>query len=83
MLKSFQEIMTPVNLDLIETAYKDGEIVSPKTLIEKEVIKTFKGNEPAVKILGDGEITKKVTVENCKISASAKAKIEKAGGSVK
>ena len=36
-----------------------------------------------VKVLGNGEITKKLTVEVDKVSASAKEKIEKAGGSVK
>ena len=36
-----------------------------------------------IKVLGDGEITKKLTVTVDKVSASAKAKIEKAGGTVK
>ena len=44
---------------------------------------TFEGNIPQVKILGTGEITKKVFVEGCRISESAKVKIEKAGGTVK
>jgi large subunit ribosomal protein L15 len=35
-----------------------------------------------VKILGDGEITKKLVVTGCSVSASAREKIEKAGGSV-
>ena len=36
-----------------------------------------------IKVLGDGDITKKLTIEVEKISASAKEKVEKAGGSVK
>jgi large subunit ribosomal protein L15 len=47
------------------------------------VITTVRKKAPTVKILGTGEITKKINVENCQVSASAKAKIEKAGGSVK
>jgi large subunit ribosomal protein L15 len=38
---------------------------------------------PAVKILGNGDLTKKLIVEDCQVSASAKSKIEAAGGSVK
>jgi len=37
---------------------------------------------PEVKILGNGDISKVFTVEGCKVSATAKAKIEKAGGTV-
>jgi ribosomal protein L15 len=40
------------------------------------------GKIPEVKILGRGEITKKLIFENCKVSESAKEKIEKAGGHV-
>ena len=41
-----------------------------------------KGTYDAVKVLGNGDITKKLTVEDCKVSATAKEKIEKAGGSI-
>jgi large subunit ribosomal protein L15 len=66
-----------VNLDIIEKNFKEGEKVSPKTLAEKGIIKR---KEAKIKILGKGEISKKIIVENCQISKSAKAKIEKAGG---
>lgn len=72
-----------LNLKDIETAYKASEIVNPATLIEKKVISTADGRVPADKILSVGEITKKITLEGCDVSAQAKAKIEKAGGSVK
>lgn len=72
-----------VNVGALELAFKAGDIVSPKSLVVAEVISTVRRKAPVVKILGTGELTKKLTVEGCQVSASAKAKIEKAGGSVK
>jgi len=72
-----------VNLSRLEAAFENGAVVSPKTLVAAGVITTIRKKAPTVKILGTGEITKKVSVEGCEASASAKAKIEKAGGSVK
>jgi len=57
-------------------------MVTPATLIEKGVVYTQSGRIPAIKILGDGEITKAVKISGCFISGSAKEKIEKAGGAV-
>jgi large subunit ribosomal protein L15 len=81
--KSIEIKPTIVNLETIEKLFKAGDIVSRKTLIEKGAITTFEGRTPYVKILGDGEITKKVTIEGCKISGEAKSKIEKVGGAIK
>lgn len=72
-----------VNVSALELAFKAGDVVSPKSLVVAEVINTVRRKAPVVKILGTGELTKKLTVEGCQVSASAKAKIEKAGGSVK
>lgn len=72
-----------INLETIEKLFKAGEIVSRNTLIEKKGLETFEGRIPYVKILGKGEITKKLSFEGCKVSKEAKAKIEKAGGSIK
>ena len=69
----------PVNLNEIEAKYADGETVSVATLREKGILK---GKNKTVKILGEGEITKKLTVDMEKISAGAKEKIEKAGGKI-
>ena len=80
--KSFAEVAVPVPLSAIEKNFKDGDMVEPKTLVQKGVIERTEGNFPRVKILSTGEITKKVTVSGCEISASAKAAIEKAGGKV-
>ena len=68
-----------VNVSDLNVKYSDGETVNKETLAAKGLLK---GNNPLIKVLGDGEITKKLTVNVDKISASAKDKIEKAGGSV-
>ena len=72
-----------VNLDALEKHFKDGEIVNVENLVKKGIVRMVKGKTPAVKILGDGKITKKVIVENCKISKSAKQAVEKIGGLVR
>lgn len=71
-----------INIALLNEKFKEGEIINPKVLIEKKIIKLMKGEIPLVKILGRGEIKKKLTIENCQISKGAKEKIEKAGGKV-
>jgi len=71
------------NLDILEAHYNDGETVNVETLVAKGFISKKASETALIKVLGNGEITKKLTVEVNKASASAKAKIEKAGGSVK
>ncbi len=57
--------------------FEDGDTVTLETLLEKRIVrKAFDG----LKILGNGEITKKLTVEASVFSATAKEKIEAAGG---
>jgi len=72
-----------VNLDVLEKISKDGETINPENLIKKGVISKIKGRAPKVKILGTGRLTKKLVVENCKVSETARKAIEKAGGSIK
>jgi large subunit ribosomal protein L15 len=75
----FRKEYAVFNLCDLEPKYADGETVSAESLIQKGLLK--KSGLP-VKILGNGDITKKITVQVEKISASAKEKIEKAGGTV-
>lgn len=72
-----------VNLEVLEKTSKDGETINPDNLIKKGVISKIKGRTPKVKILGTGKLTKKLVVENCKTSKTAKEAIEKAGGTIK
>lgn len=69
----------PVNVVRLDGLFADGDIVDGAALVEKGVIKS---ELVPVKVLGDGELTKKLTVKVDKVSASAKAKIEAAGGKV-
>lgn len=69
----------PVNVSRIEKHFEAGDVVDGDSLAAKGIIKN---PNSLVKVLGDGEITKAVTVKVDKVSASAKAKIEAAGGKV-
>lgn len=71
-----------INLGDLEKNFQDREIVSPNTLLEKGLIAKIKGRIPEVKILGEGEITKKIEIRDCQVSKSAKKKIEGAGGKI-
>lgn len=71
-----------VNLDLLGKM-PDGEIVNPENLIKLGIVRRINGRTPEIKILGTGKLTKKLTVENCKVSSSAKSAIEKSGGTIK
>jgi len=69
-----------INIGDLDKNFKDSEIVDPEVLIDKRLIRRIKGKIPKVKILGKGEITKKLVIEGCELSKSAKEKIEKTGG---
>ena len=81
--RSFEKRPVIFNINLLTKNFSDGEIVSPKTLSDKHLLQTASGRLPQVKILGDGQLAKKLIVENCLLSQSAKSAIEKAGGSFK
>ena len=75
----FKKEFIVLNIESLERNFSDGDTVSMESLKEKKLIKK---TSPDVKILGKGELTKKLTVEVEKISQSAREKIEKAGGKV-
>ena len=68
----------PVNVRDLDR-FDAGDEVTPETLVEKRLIKNTKTD---VKLLGVGEVTKKLTVRVHAISATAREKIEAAGGTV-
>jgi len=72
-----------LNVEVLEKKFNAGETVSPENLLSKQIIRRIKGKAPVVKILGKGEIKKSLTIEGCKVSAEAKKKIEKAGGTIR
>jgi len=79
--KPIKEKPEIVNLKKIEEKFQEGEVVSPKTLLERGLVKA-EGKKPPkrVKILGNGDLTKKLIFKNCLVSESAKEKIIKVGG---
>lgn len=66
-----------INLGVLNDRFEDGAEVTVEALIETGIVRNPKDG---VKILGNGEITKKLTVKANAFSASAKEKIEAAGG---
>lgn len=68
-----------INIGVLNDKFEDGAVVDVEALIESGIVKNPKDG---VKILGNGEITKKLTVKANAFSASAKEKIEAAGGTV-
>lgn len=79
--QSFEIKASPVNVGALNI-FEAGSVVNPKTLFEKNLIRRVNGTISNVKILGTGELTKKLSIIDCKVSKSAQVKIEKAGGSV-
>lgn len=76
----FRKEYSVVNIASLEEKFSDGETVDNASLAAKGLI----GSErESVKVLGSGDLKKKLNVTVAKASASAKAKIEKAGGSLK
>ena len=65
-----------INVDRLEV-FEDGMTVTPVELIEYGIIKKI---DDGIKIMGNGELTKKLTVQAAKFTATAKEKIEAAGG---
>ena len=68
-----------INLGTLNERFEDGAVLDLEALIESDIVKNPKDG---VKILGNGEITKKLTVKANAFSASAKEKIEAIGGTV-
>ncbi|MBR6579365.1 MAG: 50S ribosomal protein L15 [Clostridia bacterium] len=75
--KRFATVYATVNVSELNR-FEDGTIVDIQTLLDARVIRKA---QDGLKVLGNGEITKKLTVKAAKFSAAAKEKIEAAGGS--
>jgi len=59
-----------INLDILDKKFKEGETVSPKTLLEKKLVRRMKGRELKVKVLGRGKLKKNLKFENVEMSQS-------------
>lgn len=79
---SFQQRPALVNLGSIDKHFTENEKITPKLLVEKKLVKKIGGKIPIIKLLGGGELSKKIIIAGCRVSKSAKEKIEKLGGNV-
>jgi len=75
----FRTYSQPINLRDLEARFDAGAEVSPESLVEKGLLKNTRVD---VKILGSGEVTKKLSISAHGFSKSAREKIEAAGGSI-
>lgn len=81
IFKSFDIKPAIVNLtDLAQVPA--GTVMTPKVFVDLKLVQLLKGKVPAVKVLGNGEISQALTFKKVAVSASAVVKIEKAGGKV-
>jgi large subunit ribosomal protein L15 len=79
---TIQEKPVTLSVEALELIFSAGETVSRVSLVEHGLVTMRNGKIPTVKILGDGDLKKKLMIKGLVVSASAKAKIEKAGGSI-
>jgi len=74
--ESFRRHLVTVNVEQLNM-FDDGAVVTPEALRERGVLRQLRDG---LKVLGDGELSKKLTVKAHRFSAAAKEKISKAGG---
>jgi len=75
-----RNIVSPINIAVIETAYNAGETVSPSSLLARGLVRRVKGRAPSVKILGAGPFTKAFIIKNCSMSTIAHKALLAIGG---
>jgi len=78
--KSIYEKNNVVNLSVLENNFQDEDVITAKALLNKGLVSKIK---PNVKILGEGELKKKIIIDGCLVSKSAEEKIKKAGGEIR
>lgn len=74
--KPLKEKPIAINLDILNKYFKAGEVVSPQTLFEKGLIEKKKGKFPKIKILGRGELNRKLIFKKCYFSQEALKKVK-------
>lgn len=75
----FKEVVEVVNVGELNNAFQDGSVVNEAALREAGLVSR---SCDTVKVLGAGDLSVKLTIEGAKVSAAAREKIEKAGGSI-
>ena len=78
---SFRDKPAIVNVGGLNV-FAHGDAITPRSLFKQKLVRMERGVLGRVKILGTGELNKKLSISGCIVSASAKVKIEKAGGTI-
>ncbi len=83
--RTFRPVMraVAVNLDDLQTRFVENEVVSPRSLFTKKLVRPVSGKLPPVKILGSGALSTKLALEGVSVSKAAQEAILKAGGTIK
>ena len=74
----FSKVYEIVNISQLQEKFSSGDLVNPQKLKESGLTK----GRHAVKILGKGELKKKIKIAGCSLSGTARKKIEEAGGEI-
>ena len=74
----FKKVFTTINVSALN-CFNDGDVITNEVLIENKLVKQVKDG---IKILGNGELTKKLTIKVDACSKQAQEKITQAGGSI-
>jgi large subunit ribosomal protein L15 len=80
-VRTSRVVYAPVNLASLEHVFAAGALITPALLVAKGLVRAEHGRVPKVKVLGTGSVSKAFVLKNVALSATAKAAIEKAGGS--
>lgn len=81
--RSFARPVVPVSLEVLDKTFTKGAVVTPESLAEKGLIKANHGRLPRIKVLGNREMSKNLSLVRLVVSEGARRAIERAGGSVK
>lgn len=71
-----------VNVSLLGSIFDDKAVIDVDALFDKGLVRRKKGRLPEVKVLGKGNLDKQFSLKGMTVSASAKEKIERAGGTI-
>ncbi len=77
--KAFKDVFEVVNVGELNNAFQDGAIINEAALRDCGLVSR---TCDAIKILGTGDLARKLTIQGAQVSATAREKIEKAGGSI-
>lgn len=76
---AFQDFIEVVNVGELDEAFQDGAVINEAALREVGLVSR---KADVIKILGTGDLARKLTIQGAKVSATAREKIEKAGGTI-